>query len=219
MEKRYEITQKQLTFLEDYLKRKYPSITEETRIELTDHLVSDFEATTKNGNLSQYLSNEIEFIRRFMRTRVKLLGANYTRYVWLEYASFFTSLKKVPITLFIFFIIYLLSVNLSDKFVWLSFFFSVFAVYGYSLFVQEKSMPKHIRKLPEVQALGKGITMGIPYLMAMIFLIPIDKSILFEHRFFFTLYWFFAFSLSIASIIVLLQKKKVILKKYKHLLN
>lgn len=219
MKKNYEITEKQLTFLEDYLKRKYPGITDETRIELIDHLVSDFEANTPNGNLSQYLSNELEFIRRFMRTRVKLLEVNYNKDVWEEYFSFFTTIKKIPITLFCFFGIYFLSQNLNDKFTWLSFFFSVFIVYGYSLVAQSNNLPKKIKKLPEVQLLGKGITMGIPYIMWIVILFDQMRVFLLQSRLFFSFYWFFAFSLSIAVIIVMRHKKKIITYKYKHLLN
>ncbi|SDS49547.1 hypothetical protein SAMN05216503_3243 [Polaribacter sp. KT25b] len=219
MEKSYEITEKQLDFLEGFLKRKYPSITDETKIELTDHLISDFEATTENGNLSQYLSNELEFIRKFVSTRVKLLGVNYNRDVWQEYLSYYTSIKKVPISIFTYFLIYFLSVNLNNKFVWLSFFFSVFGVYGYSLFAQTSKIPIEIRKLPELQLLGKGITMGIPYLMCMVIFFPDIKTVLLENSILFSFYWFFAFSLSIAALIVMHKKKNIITEKYKHLLN
>lgn len=219
MKKNYKITEKQLAFLEDFIDKKYSKINEESRIELIDHLISDFEATTNNGNLSQYLSNEIEFIRRFMRTRVKLLGVNYSNDVREEYFSFFTNIKKIPMTLFCFFGIYFLSQNLNDKFTWLSFFFSVFTVYGYSLVVQSNNLPKTIKKLPEVQLLGKGITMGIPYLMCIVIFFDQMRVFLLQSRLFFSVYWFFAFSLSIAAIIVMNHKKKVILEKYKHLLN
>lgn len=148
MEKTYKITEKQLDFLENFIDKKYPNISDDTRIELIDHLILDFEATTENGNLSQYLSNEIEFIRRFMRARVKLLKENYDRDVWQEYFSFFISIKRIPITLFCFFCIYFLSQNLNDKFTWLGFFFSVMVVYLYSLIAKPSNLPQEIRKLP-----------------------------------------------------------------------
>lgn len=219
MEKKYEITEKQLTFLKDYLERKYPSIADETRIELIDHLISDFEASTTNGNLSQYLSNKMGFIRRFVFRQAKRIELDYNKDVWKEYYSFFLNFKKLPITLFVFCLVCFLSYNLSNKFIYPIFFFSVFGVYGYSLFAQSKNIPKTIRMLPEVQNLGKGITMGIPYIMSIVFIFPFDTDILLQYELFFTFYWFFAFSLSIACIIVLLQKKKIILEKYKHLLN
>ncbi|WP_339881360.1 hypothetical protein [Polaribacter vadi] len=219
MERKHEITEKQLDFLENFIDKKYSSTNEESRIELIDHLISDFEATTENGNLSQYLSNEIEFIRRFMRTRVKLLKANYDRDVWQEYFTFFTSIKRIPVTLFCFFCIYFLSQNLNDKFSYLGFFFSVMVVYLYTLIAQPSNLPKKIKKLTEIQLLGKGITMGIPYIMCMIVLFSEIRTVLLESRIFFTFYWFFAFSLSVAVIIIMNQKKNIIIRKYKHLLN
>ena len=219
MEKRYEITDNQIGFLNNFLFKRYPNISDETRIELVDHLISDFEATTTNGNLSQYLSNEMEFIKNFISAKVKLLNANYNRDVWQEYLSFYSDIKKLPITLFIFFVIYFLTENLNNKFVWLSFFLSVFGIYGYSLIAQTKNIPKVIRKLPEVQLLGKGITMGIPYLMCMVIFIDELRVVLLESSILFSFYWFFAFSLSIAAIIVLHKRKKIITKKYQYLLN
>lgn len=218
MKKRYEITEKQLAFLNGFILRKYPAISEETRIELIDHLISDFEATTEDGNLSQYLSNEIEFIKKFISNRVKLLRVNYNKDVLQEYLSFFTGVKKIPITLFTLFIIYFLSENLNDKYVWLSFFISVFGVYGYSL-ISQISMPKELKKLREVQLLGKGISMGIPYLMSMVIFFPEIKTLILRSSVFFIFYWFFAFSLSIAVIKVMHKKENIIIEKYKHLLN
>jgi hypothetical protein len=218
MEKRYKITEKQLVFLEDFLKRKYPSITDETRIELTDHLVSDFEVTTENGNLSQYLSNELEFIRKFVGSKMISIQKNYNKDIRLKYLSFFINIKFLPFTIFGFFVLYFLVEYLNDTFLWLSFFFSVFGIYGYSLFTTTFKSRK-IRELEEVKFLGTGFGLGIPYLMVMFLLILDDKKLLFENTLLFALYWFFALSLSIASVLVLNEKRKIILEKYKHLLN
>jgi len=218
MEKRYEITQKQLAFLEDFLDRKYPQANEEVRVELIDHLVSDFEATIDNGNLSQYLSNELGFIRKFTDNRISLIKVDYDKKVWKQYFNFFTKIKILPLTVATFIIFYFLSENLNNKVLWGCFFFSVFGVYGYSLFVSIIK-PKELRKLKEVQFLGTGLGFGIPYVMIMIPFFANSTDLLFENSFLFTIYWFFAFSLNVAALIVMLKHKKIILEKYKHLLN
>jgi hypothetical protein len=218
MEKPYEITEKQLGFLEGFLQRKYPHISPEVKIELTDHLVSDFEATTENGNLSQYLSNELEFIRKFIYNRFRVHKSKYDKDVWFVYFSFFTRIKVLPLTLSTLIIFYFLSENLNNKLLWLIFFFSVFGVYGYSLFASRIKSIK-IKKYEDVRFLGTGLGFGIPYLMAIFPLAIEDKDFLFENSILFTAYWFFAFSLNIAALIVMLQKKEMIIKKYKHLLN
>ncbi|WP_181858107.1 hypothetical protein [Polaribacter sp. WD7] len=52
MRKNYEITEKQLSFLEGYLKKKKKFLDPEDLYELIDHIILDFETTTRNGNLS-----------------------------------------------------------------------------------------------------------------------------------------------------------------------
>ena len=76
---------------------------------------------------------------------------------------------------------------------------------------------KKIRKLNEFQFLGANF--GIPYLMVMLPLAFDNKGFIFENSIFFSLYWFFALSYSIAAIIVTIEKRKLIIEKYKHLLN
>jgi len=210
MERKNEITEKQLIFLEEFLSKKYPNISDETRIELIDHLVSDFETTSENENLSQYLSNELEFTKKFVLNKVKIIESNYTKNVWQEYFSFFTTIKRIPITAFVFFIIYVLSKNMNDTFVILTFFISVFGIYGYSLYLPTKNLSKKLRKTPQVQTLGKGITMGIPYIMSLVVIFSEIKIILLESKVFFSLYWFFAFSLGVSVIIVTQKEKKLL---------
>ena len=73
--------------------------------------------------------------------------------------------------------------------------------------------------IKEVQFLGTGLGFGIPYMMVMILLFFDNRDFIFDYTFIFSLYWFFALSLSIAALIVMFKKKKIILEKYKHLLN
>ena len=56
-----------MAFLERFLK-KYDFGSEDDKIELIDHIVLDFEENG-NGNLSQYLSEELGFIKNFIGIR------------------------------------------------------------------------------------------------------------------------------------------------------
>ena len=114
MKKNYEITEKQLTFLNGFLLRKYPDISNETRIELVDHLISDFEATTENGNLSQYLSNELGFIRKFVFNGISEIKKGYGKLTWKKFFSFFSNSKLLPISIFIILFLYILNANLNS---------------------------------------------------------------------------------------------------------
>lgn len=216
MEKNYEITEKQLTFLEGYLKRKYPSITDETRIELTDHLISDFEATTKNGNLSQYLSNELVFIRKFVFDSANNHQKKYGKETWQQFFSFFSDFKLLPISAFIFIAFYFLNENLNDKWTWGVLMIVQVVVFIASVFLGAIKNKK-IRKLDEVKYLGSEIWLS--YL-----LIHLPNSFEFDtyimqHNFLFTLYASFTIIYALSAYIIVREKRKIILEKYKHLLN
>ena len=216
MENSYEITEKQLVFLEGFLLRKYPNISDETRIELIDHLISNFEATTENGNLSQYLSNEIEFIRRFVSNRVIEVKKNYGKQTWYHFFDFFTDYKLIPYSLIIVVTFYLLSENLNNKYLWLSFFIIQTIIMFLSLFFGMINKNK-IRKLDEVKYLGAEI--WLPFLMVNLPQGLEFKDYLMSNSYVFTSYASFAIIYGLAAFIVLRKQKIIILKKYKHLLN
>ena len=216
MKKRYEITEKQLVFLEDYLKRKYPSITDETRIELIDHLISDFEATTENGNLSQYLSNELGFIRKFVFDSANNHHKKYGKETWKQFFSFFTETKLLPFTLIVFVLFYFLAENLSDKWLWGSFTIIQSIIFLISIFFGMINKKK-LRKLDEVKYLGADI--WLPYIMIQL---PSGfgfDTFIMSNSFLFTIYASFTLIYALAAYVVIREKRKIILKKYKHLLN
>ena len=216
MEKRYEITEKQLAFLEDYLKRKYPSITDETRIELTDHLISDFEATTENGNLSQYLSNELGFIRKFVFDSANRHQKRYGKETWNQFFDFFKDIKLLPITFSVLILFYFLTENLNDKWLWGSFAIIQGVIFLISILFGLINKKK-LRKLDEVKYLGSDI--WLPYVMVQL---PsgfgVDTYIMY-YNFIFTIYASFTIIYALSAFMVVREKRKIILEKYKHLLN
>lgn len=216
MEKNYETTAKQLAFLESYLKRKYPSITDETRIELTDHLISDFEATTKNGNLSQYLTNELGFIRKFVFDAANRHQKKYGKETWKQFFSFFTDLKLLSYTLLIVVIFFLLSENLNNKWLWVSLLISQSIIFILSIFFGVINKKK-LRKLDEVKYLGADI--WLTYLLVQLPPIFDFDSFIMSNSFLFTIYASFTIIYGFAAYMIIREKRKIILEKYKHLLN
>ena len=216
MKKNYEITEKQLDFLEGYLLRKYPSITDETRIELSDHLISDFEATTENGNLSQYLSNELGFIRKFVFAAANRHQKKYGKETWRQFFSFFTETKLLPITFLNLILFYFLAENLNNKWLWGSFVIAVSIIFLISILFGMINKKK-LRKLEEVKYLGSDIWLG--YLMIQLPDFFGFEDILMSNSFLFTIYASFTTIYSLAAYIIIREKRKIILEKYKHLLN
>ena len=216
MEKKYKITEKQLAFLEDYLKRKYPDATDETRIELIDHLVLDFEATTKNGNLSQYLSNELGFIRKFVFDSANRHQKKYGKETWEQFYSFFIKPKLIPISFSILIIFYFLATILNNKWLWGSFVIiqSIILLISALFGMINK---KKFRKLDEVKYLGADIWLS--YLLVQIPIIFNVENYILYNKFLFSLYATFTIIYALAAYIVIREKRKFILEKYKHLLN
>ncbi|WP_347173161.1 hypothetical protein [Polaribacter uvawellassae] len=212
MEKKHEITPKQLAFLDRFLK-KYNFGSEDDKIELKDHIISDFE-TNGNGNLSQYLSGELGFINKFIGSKLQVIHKSYRRKTIDEAIGFFTSIKKLPITITVFFCIYLLTISLNETVLIVSFIINVLGLFIYSqFFLNIKKEDK--KKLDRIEYLGQE--MWLPYLMVMLPLSFYDELIV--NNFFFSLYWFIALVYSIAAILVMKKEKKIIYEKYKHLLN
>ncbi|WP_165731544.1 hypothetical protein [Polaribacter sp. 20A6] len=215
MEKRYEITEKQLTFLNNYLLRKYPSITDETRIELVDHLVSDFEKTTEDGNLSQYLSNKLSFIRKFIFDRANTHQKRYGKETWKQFYSFLTYIKLLPITFSVLILFYFLNENINEKWSW-----GTLAIIQLLIFLSSiifgTIYKKELKKLDEVKYLSADI--WLPYVMVQL---PsgfgFDDYIM-SNSILFTFYASFTIIYAISAFIVIREKRKIILEKYKHLL-
>ena len=217
MEKKYEITEKQLGFLEEYLDKKFPNTEPDVRLELIDHLISDFEATTKNGNLSQYISNELYFVNNFISNRVKEYQNTYRKSTWQQFFCFFTDIKLLPITLSLFVCFYILSEMLSDKSLWLSLMITMTVIFLVSIIFGSINNKK-LKKFDEIKLLGAEI--WLPYVM--VYLpegISVFKNFLTTHSLVFSSYWLFATIYGLAAYMVLKEQKKRILKKYKYLLQ
>nr|WP_299031557.1 hypothetical protein [uncultured Tenacibaculum sp.] len=214
MKEKIKITDKQLVFLEDYIIRKKKFIDPEDMYELMDHLIHDFEATTTNGNLSQYLANKSWFISQYGIDKGSKTHWAYQRLLWKKFFSFFIQLKFIPITILIGSLLLYLSFFLDEKLLLVTFFLSIVGqiVYGLKLTYHEK---KRIRKLISFKYLGN--IMGLPQVF--LYSLTLTKPFLINNRLMFFIYWILALGLSITGILVIKEKRVSILKKYKHLLS
>ncbi|MDP5157126.1 MAG: hypothetical protein NWQ07_00940 [Flaviramulus sp.] len=212
----YKITEKQLAFLEGFLNRKYPEISNETRIELIDHLISDFEATTENGNLSQYLSNELAFIRKFVFNRVSKVKKSYSKETWNQFFRFFTNIKLIPITISVILLFYFLNGNFSNKIGYLTLLISQIIIFGYSVF-SGMINKKELKNLDEVKFLGADIWLS--FVLVQFLGESHIRELIISNAIIFTIYASFIIIHGLAANMVLKKHKKIILEKYKHLLN
>jgi hypothetical protein len=212
MEKKHEITEKQLVFLDRFLK-KYNFGSEDDKIELKDHIISDFEING-NGNLSQYLSEELRFIKKFIGSKLKVIHKNYRRKTIDEAFSFLTSIRKLPITIALFLCIYILTIYLNETILIISFVISVLGLFAYSQFFLNIKK-KDRKKLSRIEYLGQE--MWLPYLMGVFPMSFYNELVVYKTIF--SMYWFVAIVYAIAAILVMKKEKIIIYEKYKHLLN
>ena len=215
MEKKHEITEKQLAFLDRFLK-KYDFGSEDDKVELIDHIILDFEENG-NGNLSQYLSGELDFIKKFIGSKLNVIHKSYRKKTIDEAISFFTSIKKLPFTIAVFLGIYLQTVYLNETVLIVFFYVTVlsFFIYG-QFFLSIKK--KDRKKLDRIEYLGQE--MWLPYvMMAFPFHLIVTGDLMLVNSIFFSVYWFVAIAYSVAAIIVMKKEKKIIYQKYKHLLD
>ncbi|MFK8059161.1 MAG: hypothetical protein AB8B78_03625 [Polaribacter sp.] len=217
MEKNYEITEKQLAFLEDYIKRKKRFSDPEDLYELVDHLVTDFEYTG-NGNISQYLADNSTFIFNYQGTRKNKESAvhwSYQRQLWQNFFNFFYHLKYIPFTILYLVTFYtLFTLNIKIKTIGYIFITTIILFLFYGL-LKTYHKNKKIRNLVSFKTLGN--VMALPSLF-LYFFSPI-ADFLKENRILFFIYFSIAFGLHIAGILLIKEKRKIILEKYKHLLN
>lgn len=204
-----------MAFLESYIKRKKRYSDSESLHELIDHLVTDFEYNG-NGNLSEYLANNSEFIFNYKANNDSAVHWSYQRELWKKLFSFFTMLKYIPLTILATFALYLLFFKMSLSIMSLGLLFMIFIIvsmiYG---FIKTYHKNKKIRRLVAFKYLGN--IMSLPSVFLYMFT-PI-KDFLIEYKFIFFLYVLFAFGLSISGVIIIQEKRKEILRKYKYLLS
>lgn len=208
-----KITKKQLTFLEDYIKRKKAFLDTETRLELIDHLVCDFEENG-NGNISQFLADKATFIFNYKNTKSEEIHWAYQRELWKVFFRFFTNLKMLSIVFLVMVLFYQLITNFSLKVVMGGYLVVILAptILG---FIKTYHKKKEIRNLIEFKYLAN--IMALPHVF--LYALSAIKEFLFPHHWLILIYLTLGVLLNFAGIMVVLEKRKRILTKYNHLIN
>lgn len=216
MEKKHEITEKQLVFLSDFLERK-GFLENESKYELMDHLICEFEERG-NGNLSQFLSDKLNFIRKYSLNNTNKKSMYYRKLYFKEslreFKLFFTDVKLIPITVLSILIIYFLSIHLNEKVLSILVIISLFSCVMYGFYLEFFKTKKSLRKLEEIRPFGLDV--GLPFWVVVF---PKFLDYLLFNKVIFSIVWFTFLLFSIAAIIQMEKKKKYLLDKYKHLLN
>lgn len=92
-----KLTQEDIKFIDDFLilKRvKYLDV----RVELLDHLSTDFEENSEFALLKDYLDTKDELIKTFEKKRHKNLHWHYQKQIWVEFLKMFYTLRGLATT-------------------------------------------------------------------------------------------------------------------------
>jgi len=200
-----KLSQRQINQIDNYLiklKIKYVDV----RLELIDHLASDFEASNKEEQLEDYLKSKIDFIQDFEKKRQKTIHWSYQREMWRRLAMFFYKPNYLPFTIVFGFAVYWMQQFQPNKALTLILIVSLSMIHFWAL-ITGYSHYKIFKKLQMAQPLYS--IMALPSLF--LYTMGAAKPWL-ENQYFFIAFWFLAILFNIAGGIELLNKKNKILE-------
>lgn len=200
-----KLTKNQIQYIDNYLiklKIKYVDV----RLELIDHLASDFEASNKEEQLEDYLKSKIDFIQDFEKKRQKTIHWSYQREMWRRLAMFFYKPNYLPFTIVFGFAVYWMQQFQPNKALTLILIVSLSMIHFWAL-ITGYSHYKIFKKLQMAQPLYS--IMALPSLF--LYTMGAAKPWL-ENQYFFIAFWFLAILFNIAGGIELLNKKNKILE-------
>lgn len=213
MEKKHTITDKQLAFLEDYIKRKKRYFDVESRLELTDHLICDFEENG-NGNISQFLAEKSIFIANYKNSKAEKIHWAYQRELWKVFLGFFINFRTIPIVFLTSLLMYFTIENFSDLVFKRLLMVLIIIPMFYGL-VKTYHSKKSIRKLIEFDQLVNLYCLPSLLVYTFTFL----KDFWFSNKWLLLVYSILVIALNFSALLVILRKRKRILKNYNHLLE
>jgi len=205
------LTEENIKQIDNYLiklKIKYVDV----RLELIDHLASDFEASNKEQQLEDYLKSKIDFIQDFEKKRQNTIHWSYQREMWRRLAMFFYRPNYLPFTVVFGFAVYWMQQLQPNKAFILILIVSLSIIHFWAL-ITGYSHYKTFKKLQMAQPLYS--IMALPSLF--LYTMGVAKPWL-ENQYFFIAFWFLAILFNIAGGIELRNKKNKILEYSKNII-
>ncbi|MGB2683468.1 MAG: hypothetical protein WBC43_00505 [Olleya sp.] len=205
------LTEENIKQIDNYLiklKIKYVDV----RLELIDHLASDFEASNKEEQLVDYLKSKIDFIKDFEKKRQKTIHWSYQREMWRRLAMFFYKPNYLPFTIVFGFAVYWIQQLQPNKAFTLILIVSLSIIHFWAL-ITGFSHYKTFKKLQMAQPLYS--IMALPSLF--LYTMGAAKPWL-ENQYFFIAFWFLSILFNIAGGIELRNKKNKILEYSKNII-
>ncbi len=182
----------------------------DVRLELTDHLATEFEQNSEYVLLEDFLKTKVNFIKDFETKRQKSIHWSYQRLLLKQLSKFFYVPKLLFFNVLIFLIVYGF-VNISQlKNGYVTILLSIFTI-NIIGFAKRAYNEKEFKKLQIAQPLYS--IMALPSLF--LYFANLIKEPLLEQPIIFIVYFFIGLLINISGLMVLLRKKKDIQEYYK----
>ncbi|MEP5256053.1 hypothetical protein [Winogradskyella rapida] len=203
-----KLSKEDIKFIDDFLinkKIKYLDI----RVELIDHLATEFEESSAYVLIEDFLLSKVNFIIEFDKKQKKTIHWSYQKLLWLQFAKFFYQLKFVVIfialEIFVYTAFNLFSLK-TFSFIWLA---TIAILMLYPIYYQIR-YSKALKKVQSMQSLFTITSLPSVFLYAFGAL----KDYLFETPIVLVLYCSVSLLLSLSAVIVIENNRSKIVEKY-----
>jgi hypothetical protein len=208
-----KLTKEDVQFIDQYLIKNDIKFWD-VRIELIDHLATEFEQESEYLLLEDYLNSKRNFIRDFEKKRQKSIHWSYQRQLLKRTTYFFYRPKYFLVSILLFLSVSFLILNFGEKlglgaFAFLIILSQLGAIFGYF------KSNKILKKVQSAQPLLS--VMSLPSLFLYGFT-PIKEYVL-ENQTVFIGYVYVAILFNISGFIEVLSVKKTLIKRYQYIIK
>ncbi len=206
-----KLTKEEIKYIDSFLKKKKIKYLD-IRVELLDHLATDFEDNSSYSFIDDYLLSEEVFIKNFAKKQQRTIHWSYQKQLWVQFANFFYKPKFLLLLMGLIVLGYSMLVFFSLKtfsFIW---FAALALLILYPLYYQTK-YAKVVKKIQSMQSLFT-IT-ALPSIFLYVF--GRLKDILFSTPLFLIGFCAISFLLGLSAVIIIEKERKKVLEKYHQL--
>lgn len=207
------LTKEDIQFIDNFLIRNKVKFMD-VRLELIDHLATEYKLEPKYALLEDYLDSKRLFIKEFIKKRQKAIHWSYQNQLWKRLSYFFYKPYYLLATIVLFIIVSFSILNFGEKGGFWTFIILILLSQFGAIFWYAKSN-KSLKKVQSAQPLLS--IMALPSLFFYCF--NIIKEYILENQMVFIAYVFIAILFNIAGFIEILNQKKKVITRYQSILK
>ncbi|SDS44173.1 hypothetical protein [Winogradskyella sediminis] len=208
-----KLTKEDIQFIDDFLKNKKIKHLD-IRVELIDHLATEFEECSAYVFIEDFLLSKVDFILEFDKKQKKAIHWSYQRLLWVQFAKFFYQLKFIGI-LIVLAIIGYTAFNVFSLKTFSFFWLTIQAILMLYPIYYQMRYSKTLKKVQSVQSLFTITSLPSVFL----YTFGVLKDYLFETPMVLVLYFSVSILLSLSAVIVIENNRRKIIEKYTQLVN